>query len=152
MGGHQIIAAGGAPARIPLDAAHVAEAVVRAAMATGELSLLAYRDEQALKGHVAFRARWVAFAALLSLHPEAEVAALAAPLGCGTSPMRSLAGVRGQAWWDPAVVDRLFVDLAGASDRRDLAPLAGLHRTVTDILDGLMAAPLKPHQPNGGGR
>lgn len=59
-----------------LTADHMAEAVVRAAMATGELSLLNYRDEAALRGHVAFRGRWVAFAALLSLHQDVAVEAI----------------------------------------------------------------------------
>jgi hypothetical protein len=121
-----------------LTADHMAEAVVRAAMATGELSLLAYRDEQALKGHVAFRARWVALAALAALHPTAPIASIAGPLGCGPSPLAALAHTRGQGWWDEALVSRLFVDLAGAADRRDLAPLAGLHRIVSGVLAGLM--------------
>jgi len=124
--------------RIALTPEHMAEAVVRAAMATGELSLLAYRDEQALRGHVAFRARWVALAALLALHPEVPLATIARPLGCGSAPLRSLGITRGQGWWDEALVYRLFADLAGDDARRDLGPLEGLRLTVAGVLGGLM--------------
>lgn len=125
-----------APAVPPLTAMHMAEAVVRAAMVTGELSLLAYRDEQALKGHVAFRGRWVAFAALLSLHPTTPAEVLALPLGCGANAGVALGRVRNTGWWDEGVVHRLFLDLAGADDRRPMTGLEGLHRTVADILTG----------------
>jgi hypothetical protein len=94
-----------------LDCQLIGEAIVRAASITGELSLLAYRDEAALKGLVAFRARWLAYAALLSVYQDVDAFALGHWLGCGSNPLRSLATVRGQSWWDEACVARLFLEI-----------------------------------------
>ncbi|MFZ3008546.1 MAG: hypothetical protein WA047_20475 [Phenylobacterium sp.] len=124
----------------------MAEAVVRAAMATGELSLLNYRDEAALRGHVAFRGRWVAFAALLSLHQDVAVEALAQPLGCGPSALRALAGARGASWWDEGVVHRLFLDLVGADETPGLGSLQSLHTAVS----GVLAGRITKHNEGGG--
>ena len=122
----------------PLTAAQIAEAIVRAAGATGELGILTHRDEAALKGLVAFRARWIALAALLALHPEAEIEVISVPLGCGSTPLRSLAGTRGQSWWDEAVVNRVFMDLAGADDALPLGNFQGLRSTVAGVVAGRM--------------
>ncbi|MBS0333955.1 MAG: hypothetical protein JSS35_14395 [Proteobacteria bacterium] len=122
----------------PRLAEFIAQAVVRAAMATGELSLLSYRDEQALKGHVAFKARWVAFAALVSTYPHLRPQLFAQALGCGPRAETALSFTRRTSWWDEGVVVRLVVDLAGAPDRRPLVGLEGLVRTVADLVDGII--------------
>lgn len=126
------------PMRVPpglrLTAEHMAEAVVRAAMATGELSQLTYRYEAAIKGMCSLRARWIALAALLSLHPEAEVAVIAGPLGCGPTALRALAKCRGSAWWDEALVHRLFLDLAESADATSIQTQQALRQSVAELL------------------
>lgn len=118
----------------PLTAELVGEAVVRAAMATGELSLLSYRYEAAITGLVAFRGRWVAFAALLALHQTFDFERLALALGCGATPLRSLSRARAAAWWDEGVVHRLFVDLAEPAQATAIDSLAGLAGNVAALL------------------
>ena len=119
----------------PLDCELIAEAVIRAASITGELSVLAYRDEAALKGMVAFKARWLAFAALVALHQEADTVPLGMWLGCGSTAMRSLATMRGQSWWDEGCVYRLFVELARLEgDPPCIASHEATRRAVAGIL------------------
>lgn len=129
---HPRIAAGGRLSVRDLSADQMAEAVVRAAIITGETSLLAYRYEAALKGQVAFRARWLALAALLALHQDEEVQRISEPLGCGFAPLRVLAGVRGRSSWDEACVSRLFLDLAGDDEAVPLGEMAGLKAQVAE--------------------
>lgn len=122
------------PPGLRLTAEHMAEALVRASMATGELSQLTYRYEAAIKGLCSLRARWVAFAALLSLHPEAEVASIAGPLGCGPTALRVLAKCRGSGWWDEALVYRLFLDMADRAGATPIKTLRELREAVAAVL------------------
>jgi hypothetical protein len=120
--------------RLPLTADQMATALVRAAMATGELSQLAYRYEAAIKGLCTLRARWVALAALLALHQEVEIDAIAQPLGCGFRPLRVLAGCRGSIWWDEALVHRVFVDLVDPAPAVSIDGFKALRRSIADVL------------------
>lgn len=96
----------------PLNADHMAEALILAAVATGELDQLRDRGVAAIGGLATLRARWIAFAALLALHPEVEFDQLARPLNCAPSPLRQLARMRGLPWWSEGDVQGVFVALA----------------------------------------
>lgn len=98
----------------PVTAERMALAIVRAATAMGELSQLRYRYEAVLRGHCVLRARWIALAALLAMHPGIEPQHLSLPLGCGPAPLQVLARVRLASWWDEALVIRLVIDLEEA--------------------------------------
>lgn len=103
-----------------LSAEQMALALVLAARAAGELPILSARLEGVLSGAVALRSRWVALAALLALHQQAEVQLIAEPLGCGFNPLRELAGHRGSSRWDEDLVGQLFVALASPEDANPL--------------------------------
>ncbi|MBC7169066.1 hypothetical protein [Phenylobacterium sp.] len=96
----------------PLSADHMAEALILSAIATDELDQLITRGVAAVAGLATLRARWIAFAALLALHPEAEFEQLARPLNCAPNPLRQLARMRGLPWWSEADVQAVFVALA----------------------------------------
>jgi len=112
----------------------MAEAVILAAIASGELQQLERCGSAALAGLATLRGRWIAFAALLALHPDTEFEALARPLGCGPSLLRQLASCRRAGWWNEADVHRVFVALAEAWDPRAIAGGRDLRRDLSDVL------------------
>ena len=99
------------PADFP-SADRIAKALILASIDLGELSVLAKHPDQALKGHVEFRARWVAFGALCALHLGARPRAIGRLIGCGTDPVGTALSVRGKDWWSDARVQALFETLA----------------------------------------
>lgn len=123
--------------RIPLTADHLAEALILSALATGELQQLRERGEAAILGLATLRARWVAFAALLALHQQAEFEQLARPLGLGLNPLRQLASCRRAAWWNEADVGRVLVALAEGWSPRVLRGGRDLRQALSGVLADL---------------
>lgn len=95
------------PADFP-SADRIAKALILAAIDLGELSILAKHPDNALRGKVKFRARWVAFSALCALHLRARPQVIGRLIGCGTDPIGTALSVRGRAWWSDARVQALF--------------------------------------------
>ncbi len=126
-----------APA-IALTADHLAEALILSAIATGELEQLRERGEAAVLGLATLRARWLAFAALLALHQQAEFEQLARPLGLGLSPLRQLASCRRAAWWNEDDVGRVFVALAEGWSPRVIRTGLDLRQALSGVLADLL--------------
>lgn len=132
--------------RISLSADHMAEALILSAIATGEIAILQQSPLAVVTGLTTLRARWVAFAALIALHPNVAFSALGDPLGCGLNPLRALAICRRATWWREADVQAVFIALAEAWDPRVIADGRDLRRS----LSGLLADPNHPFDTPGG--
>ncbi|MDP1642743.1 MAG: hypothetical protein Q8L59_11210 [Phenylobacterium sp.] len=118
----------------PLSADHMAEALILAAIATGEIDRLQSHGSAAVAGLMTLRARWIALAALLALHPEAEFDQLARPLNCAPSPLRQLARMRGLPWWSEGDVQSVFIALAERWSARAIAGGPELRETLAVAL------------------
>ncbi len=122
----------------PPDLDQVALAVVLAAIEMRELCRLVIADEPCLRGTIKFRARWVAFAALLSTSPGVPPFALGHLLGCGRVPLFLLEQQRRQAWWDERRVVTVVTRLLSASGAQ-AAVREGLRRQAHQVRNALEA-------------
>lgn len=112
-----------APRRTFPSADQIAQAMVMAAMEMCELSLLVKQPDKALRGLVAFRARWVALQALCALNTTADPRAIGRLIGCGTDTLRMALRVRDEPWWSDDRVVALIAALAsGAPMAADCTP------------------------------
>lgn len=105
-----------APATRAPDADDVAQALVKAARATGELEALVGGATAVLAGALPLRARWLAFAALRTVWPRC-LGALGRRWADGANASLGLRRASAGTWWSDQVVSDIAFDLLDAHRR-----------------------------------